>query len=171
MRAGLDGVPGLIQELADVADALVDRLGPDAEQDSYGDLGQRQALIEGAGQEPVGQGQDRAAAGAGSGQPRAVAAALVLGGLPLLASARLVMPNRPRSAPHWPRRSRHTGDQRGRHTFDWCSTGSQSGRAGSRTAGRHRAPRPNRWPITQGNDLVRDKTSGAGDCGVSVPGA
>ena len=84
MRAGLDGVPGLVQELADVTDALVDCLGPDAEQDGDGDLGQRQALVEGGGQEPVCQGQDRAAAGAGSGQPRAVAAALIQARLPLL---------------------------------------------------------------------------------------
>jgi hypothetical protein len=39
VRAGLDGVPRLVQELADVADALVDGLGPDAEQDGDGDLG------------------------------------------------------------------------------------------------------------------------------------
>ena len=32
MRAGLDGVSGLVQELADVAEPLVDHLGPDAEQ-------------------------------------------------------------------------------------------------------------------------------------------
>lgn len=55
MRGGVDGVPGLVQELADVADAFVDGLGPDAEQDGDGDLGQRQALVQGGGQEPVGQ--------------------------------------------------------------------------------------------------------------------
>ncbi len=38
VRAGLDGVFGLFQELADVPDALVDRLGPDAGQDGDGDL-------------------------------------------------------------------------------------------------------------------------------------
>jgi hypothetical protein len=64
--------------------ALVDCLGPDAEKGSDGDLGQRQALLQGGGQESVGQGQDRAAAGAGSGLPRAVAAALVQARLPLL---------------------------------------------------------------------------------------
>jgi hypothetical protein len=31
VRAGLDGMSGLVQELADIADALVDRLGPDSE--------------------------------------------------------------------------------------------------------------------------------------------
>ena len=38
VRAGLDGVAGLLQELADVADALVDCLGPDAGQGGDGDL-------------------------------------------------------------------------------------------------------------------------------------
>jgi hypothetical protein len=60
------GVPGLGQELADVADALVDRFRADAEQDSDGDLGQREALVQDGGQEPVGQGEDGAAAGAGA---------------------------------------------------------------------------------------------------------
>ena len=66
VRAGLDGVSGLVQELADVADALVDRFGPDAEQGGDGDLGQGEALVEDGGQEPVGQGEDGAAAGAGA---------------------------------------------------------------------------------------------------------
>jgi hypothetical protein len=39
----------------DVADALGDRLGPDAEQGGDGDLGQAEALVEDGGQEPVGQ--------------------------------------------------------------------------------------------------------------------
>ncbi len=46
--------------------------------------GQGEPLVEGGGQEPVGQCQDRTAAGAGGGQPGAVAAALVQAGLPLL---------------------------------------------------------------------------------------
>jgi hypothetical protein len=32
--------PALVQELADVADALVDRLGPDSEQGGNGEQGQ-----------------------------------------------------------------------------------------------------------------------------------
>ena len=67
MRDGLDGVSGLVQELADIADALVDRLGPDAEQDGDGDLRQGEALVKDGGQEPVCQGEDGAAAGAGRG--------------------------------------------------------------------------------------------------------
>ena len=78
--AWLDGVSGLVQELADVADALVDRLGPDGEQGGDGDLGQVQAVVEGGGQEPAGEGEDGAAAGAGGGQPGAVAAAFALWG-------------------------------------------------------------------------------------------
>ena len=108
MRAGLDGVPGLVQELADVADALVDCLGPDAEQGGDGDLGQREALVEGGGQEPVGQRQDRAAAGARSGQPQAVAAALVQARLPLL-----VMRSWPCCALGFPDRSGARADHRG----------------------------------------------------------
>ena len=72
---GLDGVAGLVQELADVADALVDRFGPDAEEGGDGDLGQGEALVQDGGQEPVGEGEDGTAAGAGGGQPRPVAAA------------------------------------------------------------------------------------------------
>jgi hypothetical protein len=83
-RSGRDGVSGLAEELADVADALVDRFGPDAEQGGDGDLGQGETLVEDGGQEPVGEGEDRAAAGAGGGQPRAVAAAGVQACLPLL---------------------------------------------------------------------------------------
>ena len=71
----MDGVSGLVQELADVADALADRLGPDAEQAGDGDLGQGEALVEDGGQEPVGEGADGAAAGSGGSQPRAVTAA------------------------------------------------------------------------------------------------
>jgi hypothetical protein len=84
VRVGLDGVSGLVQELADVADAPVDRLGPDAEQDGDGDLRQGQALVEDGGQEPVGEGEEGPAAGARGGQPGTVAAALVEAGLPLL---------------------------------------------------------------------------------------
>ena len=39
VRSGLDDVSGLAQELADMADALVDRFGPDAEQGGDGDRG------------------------------------------------------------------------------------------------------------------------------------
>ena len=53
VRAGLDGVPGLGQELADVADALADGFGPDAEQGGDSDLRQGEALVQGGGQEPV----------------------------------------------------------------------------------------------------------------------
>ena len=84
MRAGLDGVPGLVQELADIADALVDRLGPDAEQGGKGDLRQGEALVEDGGQEPVGQGEDGAAAGSlACLDAGAVAAALVQAFFPL----------------------------------------------------------------------------------------
>lgn len=48
-------MPGLFQELADVADSLVDGFGPDAEQGGDGDLGQGDALVQGGGQEPVGE--------------------------------------------------------------------------------------------------------------------
>ena len=55
-------MPDLFQELAGVADALADRLGPDAEQDGDGDLGQPEAVVRGGGQKPVSQGEHRAAA-------------------------------------------------------------------------------------------------------------
>jgi hypothetical protein len=84
VRAGLDGVPGLVQELADVADVLVDCFRPDAEQGGDGDLRQGQALVKERGQEPVGQGQDGAAADPGSDQPGTVTTALVQVRLPLL---------------------------------------------------------------------------------------
>jgi hypothetical protein len=63
VRAGLDRVPGLVQELANVADALVDRLCPDTNSATAGDLRQSQALVEGDGQEPVGEAEDGTAAG------------------------------------------------------------------------------------------------------------
>src|SRR5215469_18977938 len=72
VRTGLDGVPRLVQEFADVADASVDRLRPDAEQGSDGGLGQGKALMQDGGQEPVGQGEDGPAADAGGDQSRAV---------------------------------------------------------------------------------------------------
>jgi hypothetical protein len=68
--AVLGGQPGRYR--ADVADALVDGLGPDAEQGGDGDLGQGEALVEGGGQEPVCEGEDGAAAGAGGCQSRTV---------------------------------------------------------------------------------------------------
>ena len=49
MRARLNGVPGLVQELADLAYAPVDCLGPDAEQGGDGHLGQGEVLVEGGG--------------------------------------------------------------------------------------------------------------------------
>jgi hypothetical protein len=54
VRTGLDGVPGLAQELAGVADAFVDRFWPYGEQGGDGDLGQGQAVVKDGGQEPVG---------------------------------------------------------------------------------------------------------------------
>ena len=84
MRPGLDGVSGLFKELADVADALVDRLWPDSEQGGDGDLRQGQVLVQDRGQKSVGQGEDGAAAGSRGSQPGAVTAALVQAGLPLL---------------------------------------------------------------------------------------
>jgi hypothetical protein len=79
---------GPVQELADVADALVDRFGPDAEQGGDGDPGQAEALVEDGGQEPVGQRQDGAAANPRSDQPGTVTAALGQAGFPLLAVER-----------------------------------------------------------------------------------
>ena len=68
VRAGLDSMSGLAQELAELADAPDDRLGPDGEQGSDGDLWQGEALVKGGGQEPVCQGEDgrRPAPGAAS---------------------------------------------------------------------------------------------------------
>jgi hypothetical protein len=83
VRGRLDGMSGLLQELADVSDPLVHGLGPDAEQGGDGDLGQPEAVVEHGGEEPVGQGEDGAAAGSRAclhaGPP-----ALVPGGLALL---------------------------------------------------------------------------------------
>jgi hypothetical protein len=59
----LDGGACLVEELADVAEALVDGLGPDAEQGRDGDLGQAQAVVEDGGQEPAGEGEDGPSAG------------------------------------------------------------------------------------------------------------
>ena len=107
MRARLDGVSGLLQELAHVADALVDRFGPDAEQGGNGGLRQGEALVEDSGQEPVGQGKDGTAADAGGDQPRAVTAALVQAGLPLL-----VMQRRQRGDQGVPLLGRQAGQRR-----------------------------------------------------------
>ena len=63
---------------------LLDGLGPDAEQGGDGDLGQPVTVVQDGGQQPVGQGEDRAAAGSRGGLPGLVAAALVQGGLALL---------------------------------------------------------------------------------------
>jgi hypothetical protein len=43
----LTTLDNMVQELADVADALADCLGPDSEQDGDGDLGQCQAATGG----------------------------------------------------------------------------------------------------------------------------
>ena len=51
---------------------------------AVGDLRQGEALVEDGGQDPVGEGEDGAAAGAGGGQSRAVTAAGVQAGFPLL---------------------------------------------------------------------------------------
>jgi hypothetical protein len=88
MRTRLDGVSGLVQELTDLADSPVDRLGPDIEHGRDDDLRQGEALVEGGGQEPVGEGEDGAAASAGGGQPWAVAAALIQAGFALLVMQR-----------------------------------------------------------------------------------
>lgn len=85
VRAGLDVVFGLVQERADVADALVDHLGPNPEQGGDGDLRQGQAIVQDGGQEPVGQGEDGAAAGSlACLDAGAVGAAFVQAGFPLL---------------------------------------------------------------------------------------
>ena len=81
---GLDGVAGLVEQSSDVADAPVDGFGADAEQGGDGDLGQGEPVVEEGGQEPVGEGEDGAAAGAGAGLAGAVAAAFVQLGFPLV---------------------------------------------------------------------------------------
>jgi len=50
----MDGVSALLEELADIADALVDRLGPDAEEGGDDDLRQGEPLMQSGGQEAVG---------------------------------------------------------------------------------------------------------------------
>lgn len=50
-------------------DSPVDRLGPDIAQGGDGDLGQGEALVEGGGQEPVGEGEHGAAAGTAAFNP------------------------------------------------------------------------------------------------------
>jgi hypothetical protein len=69
VRAWLDGVSGLFEELADVADAPVDCSGVDAEQGGDGGLRQGEALVEDGGQEPVGEGADGAAASSAGRSP------------------------------------------------------------------------------------------------------
>jgi hypothetical protein len=54
VRGRLDGMSGLLQELADVSDALVHGLGPDAEQGGDGNLGQPEAVVEHGGEEGYG---------------------------------------------------------------------------------------------------------------------
>jgi hypothetical protein len=82
-RSGLDGGACLVEELADVAEALADRLRANVKQGGDGDLGQGVAVVQDGGQEPVGQGEDGAAACARGGEPGAVAAALGQAGLSL----------------------------------------------------------------------------------------
>jgi hypothetical protein len=74
---GLDGSFCPIQQASDVADALVDGLGPDTEQASDSHLGQSEPIVEDGGQEPVGEGEDGAAAGSGADPPGPVAASFV----------------------------------------------------------------------------------------------
>ncbi len=50
---GLDAASGLLRKLTDVADAIVDRLGPDTEEGGDGDLRQGEALVQDDGQELV----------------------------------------------------------------------------------------------------------------------
>jgi hypothetical protein len=78
--AGLDDVPGLVQQLADVADVRVDGLGPDAEQGGDVLLGQAVAVVQGCGGELAGEGEQGAAAGAGGYLAGPVAAAAVQAG-------------------------------------------------------------------------------------------
>jgi len=74
--------PACSRKLTDVADVLVDRLGPDAEQGGDGHLRQGEALVQDDGQEPVGQGEDGGRCPGRLGG--AAAAALVQAGFPLL---------------------------------------------------------------------------------------
>ena len=53
MRAGRDGVAGLVQQVADVADVAVEGFGPDREQAGEGFLGQAVTVVEEGGGEPV----------------------------------------------------------------------------------------------------------------------
>ena len=50
----MDGVSALLEQLVDIADALVDRLGPDAEEGGDDDLRQGEPLMQSGGQEAVG---------------------------------------------------------------------------------------------------------------------
>jgi hypothetical protein len=72
---GGDGVTGSVEQGADVADVLVDRLGPDAGQDGEGGRGQAEALMQDGGEQSVGEGEPRAAAGPGGDLSGAAAAA------------------------------------------------------------------------------------------------
>jgi hypothetical protein len=70
-------VSRLLQELTQLAELPVDRLGSDGEEGGDGDLRQAQPVVQGGGQEPVGEGEYGSAAGARGGQAGAVAAAVV----------------------------------------------------------------------------------------------
>src|SRR5580693_3018123 len=81
MRGGLDGVSGLVQQAADVADVAADVFGPGLVEGGDGSLGQAVAVVQDGGSELGGEGDLGAAAGAGGDLARAVAAAPVQGGL------------------------------------------------------------------------------------------
>jgi len=70
--------------LTDVAELPVDRFGSDREQGSDGDLREAEPVMQGGGEEPVGEGEYGSAAGAGGGHPGPMATALVQAGLALL---------------------------------------------------------------------------------------
>ena len=78
--AGLDGVPGLAQEQADVADVAADVFVPDVVQGGDGPVGQAVAVVQDGGDELVGEGDPGVAAVAGQ-LAGAVAAAAVQGGV------------------------------------------------------------------------------------------
>src|SRR5689334_910158 len=70
---GLDGVSGLLEKLPDAADVPVDRFGSDVEERGDRGLWESETVVEQGGQQPVGKGEDGAAAGAWRGESGAVA--------------------------------------------------------------------------------------------------
>jgi hypothetical protein len=65
VRAGLDGVPGLVQGWRMSRMRLLTVSGRTPKQGGDGDLWQGQAVVQDGGQEPVGQGEDGAAVSPG----------------------------------------------------------------------------------------------------------